>query len=98
MSNKIAGTIMFIMTDPTTNEILELGGAEFTSQADMENAWAGIPEFEGHSEFVADLMDVEGSIIDDKSVDAETICARLRAPIQSLIEKARKANKEVAHG
>ena len=89
---------MFIMTDPKTNEVLELGGAEFTSQADIEDAWTGIPEFKGHSEFVADLMDHEGSIIDDKSVDVDTISARLRMPIQGLIERARKANEEVARG
>lgn len=84
------GYIGFAMVDEKNNLILELGGASFSSQARFENEWDRIPEFEGHTAFVADCKDSDGSLIDDKNVSVDTITARLGQPIDQLIAKARK--------
>ncbi|WP_210499474.1 hypothetical protein [Vibrio crassostreae] len=83
-----------MMKDSFASKMLTLGGADFTSQAKMEEIWSQPPELSrnrGSSEFVADLIDHEGAVIDDKVVEAEVVSMCLREPIESIICDARKA-------
>ncbi|EKA5635976.1 hypothetical protein OKZ62_001880 [Vibrio navarrensis] len=87
---KCAGYIEFVMVDETNNLILELGGAGFETPERLLNEWEAIEVFEGHTAFVADKKDSEGSIVEDKNVCEETITMRLGKPISELISEARK--------
>ncbi|MEB5526707.1 hypothetical protein GOP96_06600 [Vibrio cholerae] len=87
--NKDVGYISFVMIDEPNNMVLNLGGAGFSTKERLDSEWQRIPSFEGHSAFVADLEDSTGSIVDDKSVSADVITARLGKPIHELIASAR---------
>ncbi len=88
-----AGYISLVMADTANNVMLELGGAGFTSQAQLEAEWENVPEFEGDSQFVADLKDRDGSIIDDKSVSGDFVVAKLGKDLPTLLAEARKNAK-----
>lgn len=85
-----AGYIDFVMVDEPNNLILELGGAGFSTQARFNDEWERIPSFDGHTVFVADRKDKDGSIVADKNVSEEVITARLGKPMYQLIADARQ--------
>lgn len=84
-SQSCAGYIQLVFFDDTTGETVKLGGAGFLTKADDDAAWANVPTFAGESSFMADRLDANHDIVDDKAVSAET-CERLTGkPIQTLI-------------
>lgn len=86
---KCAGYIQLVFFDDTTNETVTLGGAGFLTKKEHDAAWANIPAFSGESSFMADRMDADRDIMDDKPVSAET-CERLTGkPIAQLIADGR---------
>lgn len=86
---KCAGYIQLVFFDDTTNETVTLGGAGFLTKEEDDAAWANIPAFTGESSFMADRMDANRDIVDDKPVSAET-CERLTGkPIAQLIADGR---------
>jgi len=86
---KCAGYIQLVFFDDTTNETVTLGGAGFVTKEEDDAAWANVPAFEGESSFMADRMDANRDIVDDKPVSAET-CERLTGkPIAQLIADGR---------
>ena len=65
------------------------GGAGFITRAEDDAAWANISTFEGATNLVADRLDANRDIFDDKSVSVET-CERLMgASIAELIAAGR---------
>lgn len=95
-----AGYIALMFIDDSNNECITIGGAGFLAVSERDQSWATIPTFSGlpeHTNFMADLKDADGDIIEDKYVSAET-CERLMGqPIQELIAHGRKTlNKEYA--
>ncbi|QSV17556.1 hypothetical protein [Photobacterium ganghwense] len=90
------GYITFTMTDEQYNLHIALGGARFTTQQHVNDAWKSIPHFPGQTVFFADLVDKEGVVIENKPVSAEIIAKKLAMPIQALIQQARKQQRENA--
>lgn len=86
---KCVGYIRLIFFDVPANEIVTIGGAGFISKKEDDMAWANISEFSGDSSFVADRLDDEWSIIDEKPVSAETCEILMRKPIVQLIADGR---------
>ena len=89
---KCAGYIQLVFFDDTTGETVTLGGAGFLTKEEVDAAWANIPTFSvihGEYSFMADRMDADRDIVDDKPVSAET-CERLTGkPIAQLIADGR---------
>ncbi len=87
---KYVGFIDLHFLDNTTNQIILIGGASFISEDEFATAWDRIPVFEGlKSSFVADRVDADGNILDDKDVSAE-VCEHLTGrSISQLIEDGR---------
>lgn len=84
------GYIQLVFFDTASNEVTHLGGAGFITPEEDTAAWANIPAFSGQSNFMADRLDANYDIIDDKPVSAET-CERLMGqPIEQLIAEGRR--------
>jgi hypothetical protein len=83
------GFIQLHFMDERINQVVSLGGAEFDSDQALDAAWASIPAFEGHTAFMADRLDANHDIIDEKPVSAETCSVLLKKPINVLIEEGR---------
>lgn len=94
-----AGSITFVMLDPTKNQIVELGGAEFSTEEELNRAWNRLPEapLGAYSVFLADLEDAEFNVLTNKPVTAEAIVERLRVPLPQLIARARLEDKAIAN-
>ncbi|HBO2935146.1 TPA: hypothetical protein L4R50_000140 [Pseudomonas aeruginosa] len=92
MSNqkeKSVGYIQLQFFDSTTDQVVCLGGAGFVTKAEDDAAWANVPVFEGESAFMADRLDSEGDIVDEKPVSAETCEKLMGRPIAELISNGR---------
>ncbi|WAH66876.1 hypothetical protein [Xanthomonas hortorum] len=81
--------IQLVFFDDITGEVVNLGGAGFITEEEGEAAWANIPVFSGQSSFMADRMDADGDIVDDKVVSAETCERLIGKPIAQLIREGR---------
>ena len=92
MSNqqeKSVGYIQLQFFDSKTNQVVCLGGAGFLTKAEDDAAWANVPAFEGESDFMADRLDAEGDIVDEKPISAETCEKLMSRPIADLISEGR---------
>lgn len=76
--------------DEENNQLLTLGGAAWCSQREWNNEWDRIPANGGQSRYIADKVDEDDDIVDDRYVDRETVEALLSESIEQLIEKARE--------
>ncbi|CEH40205.1 hypothetical protein BRM42_08505 [Xanthomonas oryzae pv. oryzae] len=88
-TEKCYGYIQLMFFDSNENEIVNIGGAGFITPEDVDAEWENIPAFSGDSSFIADLMDSNGDIIDDKQVSAETCESLMGLPIAQLIAEGR---------
>lgn len=91
------GFIQLTFFDDITGEAVTLGGAGFVNKKEDDTAWANVPAFPGQSRFMADRLDANRDIVDDKPISAET-CERLMGkPIAQLIAEGRtKLTAELA--
>lgn len=90
-SPSCAGYIQLVFFDDTTRETVTLGGAGFLTTTEADAAWVNVPAFAGESSFMADRLDTNRDIVDNKAVSAET-CEHLTGkPIQTLIAEGRAA-------
>lgn len=83
------GHIQLVFFDEIQGETILLGGASFFSPQESEAAWQNVPEFEGMSAFMADRLDENEDIIDDKLVSEDTCERLLGKPINLLIAEGR---------
>lgn len=97
MQHESAGYIQLMFLDERNNEVITLGGAGFPTAAQLQEEWDAIPVFSGATSFLADLLDAEGVIVDDREVCAEFCEAKLGKPIADLIEAGRKALTDELH-
>ena len=86
-----AGHIQLVFFDDTTGETVTLGGAGFLTKAEDDAAWANVAAFAGESSFMADRLDANRDIVDEKAVSAETCELLTGKPIQTLIAEGRAA-------
>lgn len=86
---KCAGYIQLTFRDDQNNGLVTLGGIGLMSEAEVQRYWEDIPRFEGETAFIADRLDGEHSIIDDRLVSAETCEKYLGKPIAELIDEGR---------
>ena len=92
MSNsreKCAGFIQLQFIDEKLNQVVNLGGASFETRETLNASWETIPPFEGHTTFMADLLNAERDIVDDKPISAEACEVLMKKPISILIEEGR---------
>lgn len=83
------GYIQLVYADTASNQVITLGGAGFTTRAEDDAAWANVPAFNGQTNLMADRMDANYDILDDKPVSVET-CERLMGkPVDQLIAAGR---------
>lgn len=86
---KCTSYIQLFYCDDATNTAVPIGGAGFLTRSEGDRAWANVPTCRGESDFMADRMDANRDIVDDKQVSAET-CERLMGkPIDQLISEGR---------
>lgn len=85
-------SIRLVFADEKMNGVTTIGGAGWPSKSEQEKAWAAIPELPAgsKSDFLADLLDEHGDILEDKPVSAETCEALMGKPIADLIEEGRR--------
>lgn len=85
-------SIRLVFADDWMNGVTTIGGAVWPSKQEQQRAWAAIPELSAgsKSDFLADLLDDQGDILEDKPVSAETCEALLGKPIAALIEEGRR--------
>jgi len=83
------GSIRLVYADTASNQVITLGGAGFISREEGDAAWANVPAFAGATNLVADRLDANGDIVDDKSVSSETCELLMGAPIDKLIAAGR---------
>ena len=94
MSRKVdqcAGFVEFQFLDG--ERIVTLGGNVFQTNAEVEAAWASIPDFPGESAFMADRLDTHRGLVDTKRVSAETCESLIGRSIASLIAEGRAMRK-----
>lgn len=90
-----AGFIQLCFCDEKNNRFVILGGAGFLTEQEVKLQWDSLPKFEGKTSFIADLLDADKSIIDDRPVSAETCELMLGSTIAELINAGRiDADKE----
>lgn len=91
------GYIQLVYTDTASNQVITLGGAGFVTHAENDAAWDNVPAFDGETNLMADRLDGDRDIVDDKPVSVET-CERLMgASISDLIAAGRaKLGDEMA--
>jgi hypothetical protein len=86
---KCVGYIQLVYADTASNQIITLGGAGFITRTEDDAAWADVLAFDGQTNLMADRMDANYDILDDKPVSVET-CERLMGkPIDQLIAAGR---------
>lgn len=90
-SRSCAGYIQLVFFDDTTGEAVTLGGAGFLTKDEDDAAWANVSTFAGESSFMADRLDANRDIVDEKAVSAETCELLTGKPIQTLIAEGRAA-------
>lgn len=88
-SEKCVGFIQLQFIDEKLNQVVSLGGASFETKEDLDASWASIPAFQGHTTFMADRLDADRDIVDDKPISAEACEALMKKPISMLIEEGR---------
>ncbi len=87
--------IQFVFFDRVHDVPVTLGGAIFDSTEEAVREWTALTRFDGDTDFIADQLDAERDIIDDRPVSAETIQDRLGKPISILIEEGRMKNPDI---
>lgn len=97
-NEKNAGYIELQFVDSCSNQIVSIGGAGFKTEDELAAAWADIPPFPGDTAFVADRLDAECDITDDKPISAETCEALMGRPIAELIAEGRANLKASLEG
>jgi hypothetical protein len=75
-SGECVGYIQLVFFDHTQGEVVVIGGAGFATRQADDAAWEDIPEFSGETSFMADRLDAQRDIVEDKPVSVET-CERL---------------------
>jgi hypothetical protein len=85
------GFIQLVYSDTASNQVITLGGAGFITHAEASAAWVDVPRFTGETNLVADRLDANRDIIDDKPVSAETCERPTGTPIADLITAGRAA-------
>lgn len=88
-NEKFTGYIRLVFFDQKTNQVIILGGGGFTDSESEVKAWASVPIFEGESNFMADRLDDNMDILDEKPVSAEVCEYILGKPIAELIASGR---------
>ncbi|MDU4254563.1 hypothetical protein [Pseudomonas sp.] len=93
-NEKRAGYIQLQFFDSSSNQVVSLGGAGFATKEEDDAAWANIAVFDGESAFLADRLDSEGDIVDEKVISAETCEQLMGRPIADLINEGRAELKD----
>jgi len=79
--------------DEENNGFVTLGGAGWESQVEWESQWSAMPVSEkGNADpamLIADKLDVDGDLIDEKRITAETAERLLGRPLNELIAEGR---------
>ncbi|MFS2025178.1 hypothetical protein [Massilia sp. CT11-137] len=83
------GSIRLVYADTASNQVITLGGAGFVSREEDDAAWDNVPAFARATNLVADRLDANGDIVDDKPVSAETCEVLMGTPIDQLIAAGR---------
>lgn len=83
------GSIRLMYADTASNQVITLGGAGFITREEDDAAWANVLAFGGATNLVADRLDANGDIVDDKPVSAETCEVLMGTPIAQLIAAGR---------
>lgn len=86
---KCIGYIQLTFIDDANNEAIIIGGAGFVTQQAWDAAWIDLKRFDGDSSFMADRLDADHDIIDDRVISAETCEALMGKPIAELIASGR---------
>ncbi len=79
------GSIRSVYADTTSNEVITLRGAAFISREEDDAAWANVQAFAGATNLVADRLDANGDIVDDKPVSVEMCEVPMSASIEQLM-------------
>lgn len=75
--------------DEERNRFVELGGAAWETQQERDSSWDSIPVASDDSaRCIADKLDENDDIVEDRSVSAETVESLLGKPISQLIAEA----------
>ncbi|MDH4602425.1 hypothetical protein [Pseudomonas syringae] len=80
--------------DEENNGFVTLGGAGWQSQVEWESQWSALPVSElGDADpamLIADKLDVDGDLIDEKRITAETAERLLGRPLEQMIAEGRE--------
>ncbi len=87
------GYVQFVYADVDANEFVNLGGAGWDTAQEARRHFEALPEADGEVYIMADLLDEEMSIIDDRRVSVETVESRLGEPLAALIARGREENR-----
>jgi len=85
--HQCVGSIRLVYADTTSNDVITLGGAGFITREEDDTAWKNVPAFA--TNLVADRLDANGDIIDDKPVSVETCEVLMGASVEQLIAVGR---------
>jgi hypothetical protein len=78
--------------DEESNRLLTLGGAAWEAEDEWKHEWNASPVArDDSSRCLADKIDGNGDLVNDRDVSVRFVEALLDAPISQLIEEARQA-------
>lgn len=86
----IVGGINLVLCDNASGEVILLGGMRAITQDELKASWDGVPAFPGETAFIADKVDANGDIVDDRPISGETVAALMGQPISDLIAAGRR--------
>lgn len=84
------GFIQLVYFGHESGEVLTLGGAGFVTKKEDQAAWDALPAASGETDFIADRMDAERDIYDDRRITRATVESLLGKPLSKLVAAAWK--------
>jgi hypothetical protein len=86
----IVGGINLVLCDSASGEVILLGGMRAITQDELNAAWDRVPAFPGETAFMADKLDANEDIVDDRPISGETVAVLMGQPISELITTGRR--------
>lgn len=87
-----AGYVQFVYCDVEANEFVTLGVAGWLTEAEVLREFTALPAVE-ESDIVADRLDADETIVEDRYVTRETVEAKLGEPFDVLLARGKAENR-----
>ena len=82
------GFLQLVYFGHKSGEVLTLGGAGFLTKKEYREAWSAVPDAGQKTDFMADRMDAQRDIVEDRQVTQSVVERLLGQPLKTLVDAA----------